>query len=256
MPENTIPAMLKAIDLGVTTLEMDVVFTSDMKAILSHEPFFNHAITTKPDGTFITRETERSFNIYKMPYDSVKKYDVGMKLNPAFPKQEKMSAVKPLLTDVIDEVERYCSNKRKPYYNIETKTKPSTDNEYHPAPPQFVDELMKVITAKEISDRVIIQSFDIRTLQYLHKNYPAIKTALLIEPSEAISVNEKIKRLGFEPDIVSPEQHMVNDKLIEVLHGKNIQVIPWTVNDVESIKKFQRQGVDGIITDYPDLFKE
>jgi glycerophosphoryl diester phosphodiesterase len=115
---------------------------------------------------------------------------------------------------------------------------------------------MKVITAKEISDRVIIQSFDIRTLQYLHKNYPAIKTALLIEPSEAISVNEKIKRLGFEPDIVSPEQHMVNDKLIEELHGKNIQVIPWTVNDVESIKKFQRQGVDGIITDYPDLFKE
>src|SRR6476646_1278797 len=55
MPENTIPAMLKAIDLGVTTLEMDIVFTKDTQAILSHEPFFNHEITTKPDGTLLLK---------------------------------------------------------------------------------------------------------------------------------------------------------------------------------------------------------
>jgi glycerophosphoryl diester phosphodiesterase len=51
VPENTIPAMLKAIDLGAVTLEMDAVITADKQVILSHEPFFNHEITTKPDGT-------------------------------------------------------------------------------------------------------------------------------------------------------------------------------------------------------------
>ncbi len=66
MPENTIPAMLKAIDLGVTTLEMDIVFTKDSGAILSHEPFFNHEITTKPDGNFITEAEEKNYNIFQM----------------------------------------------------------------------------------------------------------------------------------------------------------------------------------------------
>ena len=64
MPENTIPAMLKAIDLGVTTLEMDISFSKDKKPFLSHEPFFNHEITTKPDGTFVTRQEEKSLNLF------------------------------------------------------------------------------------------------------------------------------------------------------------------------------------------------
>src|SRR5450432_4340860 len=63
MPENTIPAMLRAINLGVTTLEMDIVFTKDKKAVLSHEPFFNHEITTLPDGSFIKEADEKKYNI-------------------------------------------------------------------------------------------------------------------------------------------------------------------------------------------------
>ena len=53
MPENTIPAMLKALDLGVTTLEMDVVVSKDNKIVVSHEPWFETEITTKPDCSFI-----------------------------------------------------------------------------------------------------------------------------------------------------------------------------------------------------------
>src|SRR5436189_3537592 len=68
MPENTIPAMLKALELGVTTLEMDAVITADSQVILSHEPFFNHDLTTKSDGTIITAGEERKYNIYKMTY--------------------------------------------------------------------------------------------------------------------------------------------------------------------------------------------
>src|SRR5689334_22632536 len=87
MPENTIPAMLKAIGLGVNTLEMDICFSKDKKALLSHEPFFNHDITTTPDGSFITEKEEKNYNLYQMDYRLITKFDVGMKPHPRFPQQ-------------------------------------------------------------------------------------------------------------------------------------------------------------------------
>src|SRR5688572_22072486 len=102
MPENTFQAMKEALDLGVTTLEMDIVFTKNMQPVLSHEPFFNHEITTKPDGTYVTEAEERSLNIYKMSYEEVKTYDVGLKPHPRYPHQKKLAACKPLLSDLLD----------------------------------------------------------------------------------------------------------------------------------------------------------
>lgn len=105
MPENTLPAMLHALDMQVTTLEMDVVITKDKHVILSHEPFFNHEITTKPNGTYVNQEEERGLNIYAMTFPETQKYDVGLKPHPRFPQQQKLKAKKPLLSEVIDNVE-------------------------------------------------------------------------------------------------------------------------------------------------------
>ena len=256
MPENTIPAMFKAIDLGVTTLEMDVVFTKDNVAILSHEPFFNHEISTKPDGNSVEESEEKSLNIYKMTFAQTQKYDVGIKAHTRFTKQQNLSINKPSLATLIDSVENYVSatNKAKIFYNIETKTKPETDKLFHPAPAAFVDMLMKVIKQKKIEERVTIQSFDRRTLQYLHKKYPTIKTALLIEATDKNSFRKQLKDLGFTPTIYSPESALVNQNLITECHKRNIQIIPWTVNDKKEINKFKKMGVDGIISDYPDLY--
>ena len=258
MPENTIPAMLHALGMNITTLEMDIVFTKDGKAILSHEPFFNHEITTKPDGTFIDEKEEKNYNIYKMNYEEVKKYDVGMKPHPRFPQQEKMKAVKPLLSDVFAAVKNDMMTRRRPYpfFNIETKTTPVTDNIFHPAPAEFVEQLMKVIMDNQMEDYVIIQSFDFRTLQYLHQHYPSIKTAMLIEDFDKRSLEEQLKALGFSPNIYSPAFELVNESLIQQCHHQNIQVIPWTVNDKANIDRLKKMGVDGIITDYPNLFNE
>lgn len=258
MPENTIPAMLNAVGLGVTTLEMDISFTKDKKAILSHEPFFNHEITTKPDGSFIEEKEERNYNIYQMTYEQVKTYDVGMKPHPRFPKQQKIKVSKPLLTDVIDAVNKDMMTRRRPfpYYNIETKTQPATDNIYHPAPAEFVELLMAVIKEKGIEDHVIIQSFDFRTLQYLHQHYPDIKTAMLIEDFDKRGLDAQLKALGFTPTIYSPAYQLVNEELVKKCHEQHIKVIPWTVNDKVKIEEYKKMGVDGIITDYPDLFNE
>lgn len=258
MPENTVEAMLKAIDLGVTTLEMDIVFTKDEKAVLSHEPFYNHEITTLPDGGFIKEADEKKYNIYQMLYAETNLLDVGKKPHPRFPKQNRLPAIKPLLSDLIDAVEQKIKiDHLKPvFYNIETKTKQLTDGIFHPAPELFVALLMEVINSRHIADRVIIQSFDFRTLQLLHKKFPRVKTAMLIEDYDKRTLEDQLKSLGFIPTIYSPDQSLVNDQLIEKCHRQNIKVIPWTVNEQSKMEALKKMGVDGIITDYPNLFAE
>lgn len=256
MPENTWPAMKTALDLGVTTLEMDVVITKDKKVVLSHEPWFGHEITTKPDGDHMREREERKFNINWMTYEDVLTFDVGLKPHPRFPRQQKMKAVKPLLTDIIDSVKQYMMTAKRPmpYYNIETKTTPLFDGVFHPKPEEFVDILMNVIREKGIEGQVIIQSFDFRTLQYLHSKYPAIPTAMLIEDFDKRGLAEQVKALGFTPAIYSPAYVLVDKKLVNDCHKKRMKIIPWTVNTKEEIDALKALGVDGIITDYPDLF--
>jgi glycerophosphoryl diester phosphodiesterase len=253
MPENTWPAMKLALDLGLTTLEMDAVITKDKKVILSHEPFMSHEIATKPDGSYVTEAEEKSLNIYQMTYEEVKRYDVGMKPHPRFPKQQKLNAVKPLLSDLFDSVRQYMMTRRRPfpYYNIETKCMPATDDMYHPKPDEFTELLMAVIKEKNMEELVIIQSFDFRSL---HLKYPAVKTAMLIEDFDKRTLEDQLKALGFIPSIYSPHYSLVTDELIKKCHSQTIKVIPWTVNDKLTIDKLTAMGVDGIITDYPDLF--
>jgi glycerophosphoryl diester phosphodiesterase len=254
MPENTIPAMLRALDIGVTTLEMDAVITKDSQVILSHEQWFGEEITTKPDGSFMGPREERKFNIFWMTYEQVKTFDVGMKPHPRFPQQQKMKVVKPRLVDVIDEVEKHATETGRalPYYNIETKSLPEFDGVFHPLPGKFVELLMAVILQKGISERVIIQSFDFRTLRYLHEHYPRVKTAMLIEGTDKRKLEEQLKDLGFIPSIYSPEQTLVTPALVRSCHQKNMRVIPWTVNELHDIENLKKMGVNGLISDYPD----
>jgi len=258
MPENTILAMLHALDLGVTTLEMDVVFTKDSIAILSHEPFFNHEITTTPGGSFIEEKNEKNFNIFKMSFAETQQYDVGLKPHSRFPNQQKIAAQKPSLAAVFDSVKAHMKHGKRPFpfFNIETKTSPLTDNVYHPAPDPFVELLMKVIKEKEMEPFVMIQSFDIRTLQYLHQHYPSIPTVLLIEDFDKRTLELQLKELRFIPTVYSPHYSLVNEQLIQKCHQQNIKVIPWTVNEKDKITTLKQLGVDGIITDYPNLFNE
>ena len=258
MPENTFPAMTLALDLGATTLEMDVVITKDKKVLLSHEPWMAHEITTKPDGSYVTAAEERSLRIYQMDYPEIMKYDVGLKPHPRFPRQQKLKVHKPLLSDLLDSVQQYMmmSKRPHPYFNIETKCLPPGDGIFHPKPDEFVELLMAVIKEKGIADRVIIQSFDFRTLQYLHQKYPSIKTAMLIEGYNKRGLDAQIESLGFNPTIYSPAFELVTPELVAKCHSLGIKIIPWTVNDKETIERLKAMGVDGIISDYPDLFQK
>lgn len=256
MPENSIPAMLKALEIGVNTLEMDVVISKDKQVVLSHEPMLSHEICFTENGTEISQDDEQLFNLYKMNYDEIKKCDCGSKHNKRFPNQQKIKVAKPLLSEVIDSVEKFIEKNSLPkvQYNIEIKSTPETDGSFHPRPNEFCELVMNVIKEKNIEERVIIQSFDVRPLQEIHQKNPKIKLALLVE--NRYSVEKNIEQLGFIPDIYSPNHLFVNEKLMKFAAEKNMKVIPWTVNEKEEILSVLRLGVDGIITDYPDRAKE
>ncbi len=256
MPENSIEAFIKAIDLGVTTLEMDVVITKDNKVVLSHEPFLNHEICFGPDGQILDTVNEKTFNIYQMEYKTLQRCDCGSKVHPRFKDQLKLKVYKPLLEAVIDTVEKYIASKKlKPvYYNIEVKSSKETDGIFHPIPSVYTDRVYDIITFKNISGRCILQSFDPRVLQYLRlKHYP-VKTALLVENTDGF--NSNIQQLGFMPDIYSPYMELVNEDLVSICHKNNVLLIPWTVNTKEDIQRLLKWKVDGIISDYPDRVVE
>ncbi|GGF12730.1 glycerophosphodiester phosphodiesterase family protein [Hymenobacter cavernae] len=253
MPENTIPAMRKAQDLGVTTLEMDIAISQDKQPLLSHDPFLNADFVYRPDGSAIPKAEEKNYRIYGMPYREVRRYDVGSHGNPKFPRQQKLKTYKPLLAEVIDSAEAYARRKHLalPRYNIETKVSPEGDNQFHPAPEEFVQLLMPVLVTKKVLDRVTIQSFDPRTLEVVHRLYPAVQTALLVENIKGLEYN--LKRLTFKPSIYSPAYKLVTPDLVQSCHQQGVKVIPWTVNSAAEINKLIEQQVDGVITDYPDL---
>ena len=252
LPENTIPAFLKALDIGVTTLELDCVISADSQVVVSHEPFFNHEISRTPEGEDISEETERSHNLFEKTLEEIRQYDVGLRPHPRFPTQEKIAVAKPSLAKVIEEAESYAASNGRPapFYNIETKTTPAGDNSFHPEPEAFVDLLMGVINEAGITERVFIQSFDVRTLQVMKEKYPGVKLVLLVENEEGLQAN--LDKLGFVPEVYSPWFKFVDEALVKETHQKGMQLIPWTLNENEEIQRAIDLGVDGIISDYPD----
>jgi glycerophosphoryl diester phosphodiesterase len=194
--------------------------------------------------------------IYEMDYSTIQTFDCGSKIHPRFPQQQKMNATKPLLSNVIDEVEAYVKQNGLPavQYNIETKLSPEGDGELHPKPDTFVTLLMQVVRDKGIAARTIVQSFDPRTLEIMHERHPDIRLALLVENDEGITYN--LDRLTFLPDIYSPDFTLLDKEKVEELQQKGLKVIPWTVNEREDIQKVINTGVDGIISDYPDRVME
>lgn len=257
MPENTIPAMLKALELNVTTLEMDLAISKDKKVVVSHDPNFNENITTTPEGKTLSKAEAAKLLLYAMPYEDIKKYDVGLKPYPLYPKQQKMAVHKPLLSDLIDETQRLAKQRRRPvFYNIEIKSNPAGDGKKHPPVEEFVDLAMAVIESKQLQSRTTIQSFDPRALQVMHAKYASINTALLIEDDDKRSLNEQIQQLGFTPSVYSPHFSLVNEQVVKQCKEKNMKLIPWTVNNLDEMKRLVALGVDGIISDYPDLFEK
>ncbi|MEM9887779.1 MAG: glycerophosphodiester phosphodiesterase family protein [Bacteroidota bacterium] len=253
IPENTVAGFTHALEFpAITTLELDLVVSKDNFLVVSHEPWMSAAICMDKAGKPISEDQEKAYNIYEMKYIDIAKFDCGIKGNERFPEQKKISVFKPQLSDVVDAVEHQIKNKKRSpiRYNMEIKSSPAGDRIFHPIPEKFAALLVEEISRLGIKERTTIQSFDVRALQATKKLDAAISLALLIENEKSLA--ENLALLGFTPSIYSPYHRLVDADLVAQAAEKSMQVIPWTVNEVERMKELIALGVDGIITDYPN----
>ena len=253
-PENSLPAFLHALEYpGVQTLELDLAVSKDRQLIVSHEPWFNPAICRDPQGNMIEAKDEKKHLIFEKTAEEIKTYDCGSWGNTRFPDQTLVKTHKPTLREVVEAVDRLYPEKRI-RWNLEIKSNPEWDGKFSPTISEFVVLVQKEISALQLSDRVCVQSFDPRPLQLLHHQAPGLTLALLVENTDGFEKN--LERLGFTPSIYSPYYWLVSFDLVEKCKKKGMKLIPWTVNEVTAMRRLVRLGVDGIITDYPNLIEQ
>jgi glycerophosphoryl diester phosphodiesterase len=252
LPENTIPGFLKAAELRVTTVEFDVVVTADNKILVSHEPWFHHHISSKPDGSPVTEEEQMSFNIYEMTYEETRRFDVGKRGNPNHPRQEPMEVTKPLMKDAIRAIDNFTEENGLPpvHFSIETKSRPEWYGEMVPGPEEFARLMHAELSELDVLDRTIIQSFDPSTLIAFRQLAPDVRQAMLV--NQPVPEEVYLDLLGYTPEIWSPDFNLLSPQRVQQLQGRGMRVIPWTVNDTSEMRALIDMGVDGLITDYPD----
>ncbi|RYE32838.1 MAG: glycerophosphodiester phosphodiesterase [Sphingobacteriaceae bacterium] len=253
MPENTIPAMKNGLDFGAD-LEMDIYLTRDQKIVVSHEDHIPSAISLTATGDTISKTDEANLGLTRMDYSEIQKYDVGTKYNPAFPQKKSIKVNMPLLINLIDSVEAYAKQKhyKLPNYNIEAKL-PKGKNLVAGYREAVLEKMVDVINKKGIKNRVIIQSFDVQMLEMMYRKYPEFTLSYLVKAGDA---EKNLANLSFKPVFYSPDYHLVNKATIDLCHKRSIKVIPWTVDTVAEMKALKTLSVDGIISDYPNMFKE
>lgn len=249
-PENTVGSMLEALKYPIKTLEFDVIVTKDKKVILSHEPWLGEEVCLSLKGTSVK---EREVNLYQLTAKEIQRFDCGSRPHPRFPQQKKLKASKPLVSDVFKAVLAHSKGKDI-RFNIEIKS--TLEDELKGFQPEYkelseivISELQKLMSW----EKVTIQSFDWRILKYLNEKYPKIRLVALQE--ESMLPEKVIKLLGFVPAIYSPYYKNLTEKIVKNWQSKGSLVVPWTVNEVTDMIRVKSLGVDGIITDYPNLIE-
>ena len=268
MPANTLEAMKNAVDLGVNTLEMDIVVTKDKKVILSHDKYFTAEETTRPDGTPMKKEDPREY-MWKMTYEEIAKYDVGMRQHPNYPEQKTLPAIRPLLSDVLSFIENYTEEKGMApmNYNIEIKADPDwnggIEGKDWPVYHEMVDICLGVIAPFNLGNRLIIQTFDERALAYMNEKYPELQLSYLVGGGEVHWLENKemdfdtiLGNIGFVPEWFSPASIFVTKSCVDEAHRRGMKVVTWTVDNYEEMIRMIDSGVDAIISNYPDRLLE
>lgn len=288
-PENTLAAFAYAMELGVTTLELDMQMTKDGQIVISHNPVLNHNLTKGPDGKYVEAG---KYDIRTMNFAELGMFDIGTMNAAAGDYYESHGKTQmavpgakiPTLEDVFELANAYGNEKI--YFNIETKSyadpaDPASKN--NPDPEKFVKKVYDIIQKYHMEDRVLLQSFDWRTLQIMHKLDPNITLVALSseQPSwgwvegcylkigdkkaspwlAGLNINDyhgnyvKAAR-DIGADVVAPYWEELSPQLVSEAHSLGMKVVPWTVNDRKDMSMLIDMGVDGIITDRPWILRE
>jgi glycerophosphoryl diester phosphodiesterase len=276
LPENTLPAFANALSMGVDTLELDVGVTADGELVISHERGLNPDLARDAKGDYVAVP---GTPFVKLRLDQVKTYDVGQIRRDSsyarqFPDQRAIPGTRiPTLQELFALVRK--SGNTCVRFNIETKIDPDHPDE-SPDPQTFVTLLLGLIDAEGFADRVMIQSFDWQTLLLVQQRTPKIPTVYLTQQrgsGATIALDRATSwTAGFNPAdhggslprtikaaggaIWSPYFGDIDTRLVTEAHGLGLRVVVWTVNKPEDMARMIEIGVDGIISDRPDLLRQ
>jgi len=283
LPENTIVGFEYAIDLGVKTLELDLAVTKDRHVIVTHNPYVSAHLCLNKDGSIIQKEPGFIYSgplIKDLSLKEIKEFDCGS-INPSptqFPEPPRINIPgepMPTLNEVFNLIKEKKSNV---HLNIEMKIDPR----YNVTIPEkeFVNIVVKVIQDSGMKNRVNLQSFNWRSLELVKSIDSSIKTAGLLGSESFKAINDSIPSpwlngihysntdgtaLGilmkaksyidiFSPSwrLVVPTDSKFLGSTVKEIQTAGFKVIPWTINNTKTMGELLNEGVDGIITDYPD----
>lgn len=276
-PENTLAAFAWALELGVSTLELDCAVTADGVVVVMHDRLLNHDLSRK-NGEFLDGER---VPIKSLTHAELSKFDVG-RIRPGsvyaarFAEQEGIDGERiPRLSDVFALVKNHGNQDVR--FNIETKLNPLEPDTTVSAE-EFVDALLAEVRKSGLASRVAIQSFDWRTLALVKRHQPSLETVALTDqqagddtvqlgkdgPSPWLggldvddlegSVPRAVKQIG--ASVWSPNYLDLHAGNLSEAHALELRVIPWTVNERKEMERLIALGVDGLISDRPDVLRD
>jgi len=252
-PENTLEAFATALTLGVDTLEMDVGVTRDGVVVVHHDRRLNPDVARGPDGRWVEAPAPA---IHALDFAALRRYDVG-RLRPGsdyaapLPAQRSADGARvPSLAEVFALARR--AGNASVRFNIETKLHPDFPDETLP-PEAFARSLVAEIRKAGMATRSSVQSFDWRTLAVVQAEAPEIATVYLTGARMAPGALARIRELGGRT--WSPNFNSVDAARMAEARALGLRVVPWTVNAPADIAAMLELGVDGIISDRPDLVR-
>lgn len=273
-PENTLPAFALALELGVTTLELDVGVTADGAVVVTHD---------RSVSPLKSRDTKPAFPgdpafpyvgkpIHALTLAQLETLDMTRRRPAEFANDPFVGTQRPVpgtriatLREVFELAERYGADEVR--FNIETKVDPRHPEETLPPEP-FAARLLEVVEAYGMTARTTIQSFDWRTLRFAQRELPALRRVALVERRTTRPPWLAGRELDdFAGDVVaaaavttgasafSPDHEFLDRAMLASAHWRGLAVVPWTVNDPADMRRLIDLGVDGLITDYPQRLR-
>jgi glycerophosphoryl diester phosphodiesterase len=237
-PENTLPAFEKALELGVTTLELDLQVTADRRLVVRHEPRPERKLCRLDGGSAVPRTPFRELRL-----EELEGIDCGSKRDSAYPEQLPVPGARIPTLEEVFELARKASYPVR--LNVEIKIRgPSVSVPVG----EFADLLVEAVRASGLEGRIMVQSFEPEALRAVGEMAPEIPLAILVRKRGAYE--RLLEESGAE--VLSPKAAGLRKEDVKLFRERGIRVIPWTVNETKQMRRLLEWEVDGIITDYPD----
>ena len=276
LPENTRESFKYLFENDINAYETDILISKDLIPVITHDFRLDPSFTKDNEGNWIEDE---NIKIFDLTYEELLKFDVGSvnklsRYGRRFINQKKLENQRiPKLSELLEMSKKNKSENL--LINLEIKSTPEEEN-LTPEPEDTVKLVMNDINESYLKDKIIVSSFDWRTLTAIKNHYPEIPRAYLTQHLTGININQTIYNrspwLSFLPyyedhelpGIIKsqggkawhPYRKDITKKLVDISHQEDLPVNVWTVNKEYEMLKMIEYGVDGIMTDYPLRLKE